>query len=57
MKKKDLEKKLKEKGFSLKHGGKHDRWLKKGCITVTVPRHKEINERLAQQILKDAGVK
>ncbi len=56
MKKKDLEKKLKENGFSLKHGAKHDRWFKKGHPPITVPRHSEINERLAKKILKDADI-
>lgn len=56
MKKLDLEKKLKKNGFSLGNGAKHDIWSKKGYAPIPVPRHKEINERLAQKILKDAGI-
>jgi len=56
VKKKELERKLKEAGFSQIHGAKHDRWVKKGHPPITVPRHREINERLALKILKDAGI-
>ncbi|MCP4392751.1 MAG: type II toxin-antitoxin system HicA family toxin [Alphaproteobacteria bacterium] len=56
MKKQDLEKQLKKNGFSLKHGSKHDRWVKEGNPPITVPRHNEIDERLAKKILKDAGI-
>ena len=56
MKKKDLEKQLKKNGFSLNHGAKHDRWSKDGHPPIMVPRHSEINERLAQKILKDAKI-
>ena len=56
MKKKDLEKQLKKNGFSLNHGAKHDRWSKDGHPPIMVPRHSEINERLAQKILKDSKI-
>lgn len=33
------------------HGAKHDRWTC-GAISVTVPRHTEINEYTAEAIMK-----
>ena len=56
MKKKDLVRMLKEHGFSLVKGKKHDAF-RKGGMTVRVPRHSEIAEGTANQILKDAGIK
>lgn len=53
MKKKDLERKLKSYGYYLCGGTKHEKWTN-GFATLTVPRHKEINEITAQAILKDA---
>lgn len=54
MKKKELEKKLRELGwFFSKHGGGHDHWTN-GQIFESVPRHAEINENLAKKILKTA---
>ena len=58
MKKRDLVKKLKsmarEAGFELvfEGGSKHDKYRVNGEMIV-VPRHKEINEITAQEILKD----
>jgi len=38
-----------------RHGGKHDVWVNQdGSVTEYVPRHAEINERLARAILKRA---
>lgn len=57
VKKTDLERKLKQAGFELvRHGGNHDVWVK-GALSVSVPRHNEINEITAKGILKIAGVK
>lgn len=55
MKKKDLEKKLKELGWEKRRSGsKHDVWGKDDRA-IPVPRHKEINERTAQSIIKNAS--
>lgn len=56
MKKVDLERKLKEMGFTLSHGGSHDMWVR-GKEKIPVPRHREINEDLAKAILKKAMAK
>ena len=50
----DLERKLAECGWRfLRSGGRHDVWTD-GEREEAVPRHREINERLAQAILKRA---
>lgn len=55
MKRKDLLDKILEAGYSLKrNGGNHDIYGK-GKYVVEVPRHREINERLAKKIIKDLG--
>ena len=47
MKKRDLEKQMSEFGWHLhRHGGKHDYWTN-GEIFESVPRHKEVDEMLA----------
>jgi mRNA interferase HicA len=57
MKRKELERKLREAGWQLlRHGGKHDVWTN-GTIEEPVPRHPEINEMLARKILRKAGAK
>ena len=57
MKQRDLIKKLKQAGFTFKeYGGNHDTYVR-GNDTEQVPRHKEINERLAKYILKKWGLK
>ena len=38
-----------------RHGGNHDVYLRNGVIE-NVPRHKEINEKLAKAILKRKGI-
>ena len=54
MKRRELERKLRESGWRLqRHGGKHDVWASAdGSFTECVPRHPEINERLALAILR-----
>lgn len=48
----NLIKKIEKLGFKFeRHGGKHDIY-KKGKIRVEVPRHKEVNERIARSLLK-----
>jgi mRNA interferase HicA len=56
MKSKDLIKKLESAGFQFeRHGGNHDIYIR-GADREEVPRHKEINERLARAILKKWGL-
>lgn len=56
VKRRELERRLRELGWMLlRHGGKHDVWISAdGAFTDYVPRHPEINERLAQVILRRA---
>ncbi len=54
MKQRDLIRKLEAMGCVLvRHGGKHD-WYQNPLTGMSqpVPRHREINERLAQHIIK-----
>lgn len=56
MKQKDLIKKLQKSGFQFyRHGGNHDIYIR-GVDEEQVPRHKEINERLAKAIIKKWGL-
>ncbi len=56
MKQKDLVKKLEKIGFRLeRHGGNHDIYVR-GKEKETIPRHKEIDERLARAILRKWGL-
>lgn len=55
MKKRDLEAKLKDLGWALeRHGSNHDIWGNGKGVTEPVPRHNEIDENLANKILKKA---
>jgi len=54
MKRKDLTETLESMGcMFIRHGGKHD-WYQNPSTGVSqpVPRHREINERLAKHIIK-----
>ena len=52
MKQRDLVKKLEGAGFIFeRHGSNHDIYVR-GDEKVEVPRHKEIDERLAKAIIK-----
>jgi mRNA interferase HicA len=52
MKKRELEKLLRQLGWQfLRHGGKHDVWTN-GEQEEAIPRHREINEKLARAILR-----
>ncbi len=54
MKARDLKKRLSELGWWLKReGSNHEIWTN-GEIEEPVPRHREINERLAMKIIKTA---
>ena len=56
MKQRDLIKKLEDGGFIFeRHGNNHDVYVR-GTEREEVPRHKEINERLAKAILKRRGL-
>lgn len=56
MKRRDLVKKLEKAGFELKrHGGDHDIY-RRGSDEEQVPRHREIDERLAKAILRRWGL-
>ncbi|MDD7403601.1 MAG: type II toxin-antitoxin system HicA family toxin [Butyribacter sp.] len=56
MKQKDFVKKLEDGGFKfLRHGSNHDIYVR-GNETEEVPRHKEINEKLAKAILRKRGL-
>lgn len=56
MKQRDLIKKLESAGFMFeRHGGSHDVYVR-GGDEEQVPRHKEINERLAKAIIKKWGL-
>lgn len=51
MKKRDLEKFIKQCGWWQKPGSKHDKWTN-GELSTMVPRHAEINEHTARGIMK-----
>jgi len=54
MKRKQLENELKKLGWwFLRHGGNHDIWTN-GFGQEPIPRHNEINEKLARSILRKA---
>jgi mRNA interferase HicA len=54
MKRRELEKKLKSMGWLfLRHGGRHDVWTN-GSREIPLPRHAEINEYTAHNIIKQA---
>ena len=56
MKQRDLIKKLEDGGFVFeRHGSNHDVYVR-GMEREEVPRHKEIDERLAKAILKRRGL-
>ena len=56
MKQRDLVKKFEKAGWwLLKHGANHDIYTN-GVDIEPVPRHKEINERLAQAIIRRRGL-
>lgn len=56
MKRRDLVRRLLGAGFVLvRSRGPHD-VFGRGTLRIAVPRHKEIKEHLARQILRDAGV-
>jgi mRNA interferase HicA len=58
MKRRDLIKKLEENGFEkIRDDGDHTIYKAPNKRAVQVPRHREVNENTAKQILKNAGLK
>ena len=56
MKQRDLIKRLEDGGFVFeRHGSNHDVYVR-GFEREEIPRHKEINEKLAKAILKRRGL-
>ncbi len=53
MKKRDVERALRDCGWWPVGGGKHDKWTN-GKIATAVPRNNEINEFTARGIIKTA---
>jgi len=57
VKRRDLVKALEANGwYLLRNGSNHDIYTN-GTKNETIPRHTEVNEILAQRILKRAGIK
>ena len=54
IKKKDLEKAVWENGARPFKGTKHDKWYSKNGYMFTIPRHREIDDVLAKQIIKQS---
>lgn len=56
MKRNELIKKLESIGFAFqRHGGNHDIYCR-GKDKETIPRHREINEKLAKAMLRKWGL-
>lgn len=56
MKQRDFIKKLEDGGFVFeRHGSNHDVYVR-GTDREEVPRHKEINEKLAKAVLRRRGL-
>ncbi len=56
MKRTELVSRLEKGGFVFeRHGSSHDIYIR-GNVKETIPRHKEIDERLAKAILKRNGL-
>lgn len=58
MKRKNLIHKLKKAGWEISSGSKHDmaKHPSRPGFKIPIPRHTEINEYTANQILKEAGL-
>ena len=57
MKYKELLSILTKAGFTIEHGGSHDKIFKDGKYIDALPRHKEINDFTASRILKKLGIR
>ena len=56
LKRNDLIKELESHGWTLKRNGANHDIYTNGIKMEPIPRHKEINEKLAQAILRRAGI-
>jgi mRNA interferase HicA len=57
VKRRDLERHLREQGARLlREGGNHSFWGFDAERSTAVPRHREIDYRLARKICKDLGI-
>lgn len=56
MKRADLIRKLEAHGWTLKRNGTNHDIYTNGIRMEPIPRHREVNEKLAQAILKRAGI-
>lgn len=56
MKRRDLIKKLEKAGFEFERNGANHDVYRRGDEEETIPRHREINEKLAKAILKRRGL-
>ncbi len=58
MKRRDLIKKLRKGGYEkVREGNEHTIYAHKVTAKqIAIPRHREVNERTAKNILKDAGL-
>ncbi|MEO6857090.1 MAG: type II toxin-antitoxin system HicA family toxin [Solirubrobacteraceae bacterium] len=57
MKRRDLERHLRDQGARLlREGGNHSLWGFDAERSTAVPRHREIDHRLARKICKDLGI-
>lgn len=52
MKRRDLIKLLEDKGFKLIRNGTNHDIYKRGTVTEPIPRHREVDEDLAKEIIK-----
>lgn len=59
MKRKDLDRVLRQAGWNIVAGGSHDlaAHLQKPGVKIPIPRHREVNENTAKSILRAAGLK
>ena len=58
MKRRDIIKRLQDAGYKvIRDDGDHTVLWKPGSRIIQVPRHREINENTARQILRDAGLR
>ena len=56
MKRKDLIKKIRDAGYTIKEGGDHSKVYRGEAMLTEVPRHREINELTARAIMKKLGL-
>lgn len=57
VKRRDLDKELVNNGYTVVSGGSHDLYVSKTGHKIPVPRHREIDEHLAQGIRNAASIK